>query len=173
MMWTDGSIRIDGIDIRNMDINALRNAIGMALQEAVLFSGTVRENICYGCTSATEDEVTAAAVAAQADGFIRDLPQGYDTVIGQRGVTLSGGQRQRLAIARALLVRPKILILDDSTSALDIETEIKLQDALDPAHSRGAQQHHPHYRGPAHQHRAAGRQHPVARPGPDCSPRPP
>ena len=128
---TDGCIRIDGIDIRSMDINALRNAIGMALQEAVLFSGTVRENICYGCASATDDEVMAAAVAAQADGFIRDLPQGYDTVIGQRGVTLSGGQRQRLAIARALLVRPKILILDDSTSALDIETEIKLQDALD------------------------------------------
>lgn len=103
----------------------------MVLQEAVLFSGTVRDNIRYGAMAATDAEVTAASQAAQAEDFITDLPQGYDTIIGHRGVTLSGGQRQRIAIARALLVKPKVLILDDATSALDIETEIRLQDALE------------------------------------------
>ena len=100
-------------------------------QEPFLFSGTVRDNIRYGRMAADDEEVMAAARAAQVDTFIAELPEGYDTVIGQRGVTLSGGQRQRIAIARALLVKPKVLILDDSTSALDIETEIRLQDALD------------------------------------------
>ncbi len=128
---TSGRITMDGVDIRDLDIQSLRSMIGVVLQEAVLFSGTVRDNIRYGRANATDEEVMAAARAAQADAFITDLTDGYDTVIGQRGVTLSGGQRQRLSIARALLVKPKVLILDDSTSALDIETEIRLQDALD------------------------------------------
>jgi ATP-binding cassette subfamily B multidrug efflux pump len=128
---TAGRITFDGIDVRDLDLHSLRGAIGVALQESVLFSGTVRDNIRYGRMAAGEKEVLASARAAQADEFIAQLPQGYDTLIGQRGVTLSGGQRQRIAIARALLVKPKILILDDSTSALDIETEIRLQDALD------------------------------------------
>lgn len=128
---TNGRIAIDGIDIREINLRALRSAIGVTLQEAVLFSGTVRDNIRYGRADASHEEVLDAARIAQADEFIAGLPDGYDTVIGQRGVTLSGGQRQRIAIARALLVNPKVLILDDSTSALDIETETRLQDALD------------------------------------------
>ena len=126
-----GRITFDGVDVRDLDIHWLRSKVGVVLQEAVLFGGTVRDNIRYGRMAAADDEVIAAARAAQADEFIADLPKGYGTVIGQRGVTLSGGQRQRIAIARALLVKPKVLILDDSTSALDIETEIRLQDALD------------------------------------------
>jgi len=128
---TSGAVRIDGTDVRDVELRSLRSQIGIALQEAVLFTGTVRENITYGRPDATDEEVIAAAKAAQAHRFIESLPDGYDTEIGQRGVTLSGGQRQRIAIARALLVRPKILILDDSTSAVDIETEVRLQDALD------------------------------------------
>jgi ATP-binding cassette subfamily B protein len=128
---TGGRITFDGIDVRELDLHSLRGHIGIALQEAVLFGGTVRENIRYGRTDASEEEVLAAARAAQAHEFIGELADGYDTVIGQRGVTLSGGQRQRLAIARALLVKPKVLILDDSTSAVDVETEVRLQDALD------------------------------------------
>ena len=128
---TGGRITFDGVDVRELDLHALRGQIGIALQEAVLFGGTVRDNIRFGRTTASEEEVLAAAGAAQADEFIRELPQGYETVIGQRGVTLSGGQRQRIAIARALLVKPKVLILDDSTSAVDVETEVRLQDALD------------------------------------------
>jgi ATP-binding cassette subfamily B multidrug efflux pump len=128
---TGGRITFDGVDVRELDLHALRAQIGIALQEAVLFGGTVRDNIRYGRADASADEVLAAARAAQAHEFIQELPQGYDTVIGQRGVTLSGGQRQRIAIARALLVRPKVLILDDSTSAVDVETEVRLQDALD------------------------------------------
>ena len=126
-----GRITVDGIDVRDLDPAELRRVVGIALQEAVLFSGSVADNIRYGRQDASDDEVAAAAKAAQADAFIAELPQGYATPVGQRGVTLSGGQRQRLAIARALLVRPKVLILDDSTSALDIETEVRLQDALD------------------------------------------
>jgi ATP-binding cassette subfamily B protein len=128
---TSGRITFDGIDVGDLDIDWLRSRIGVVLQEAVLFSGTVRDNIRYGRMAATDEDVMAAGRAAQADAFIAELPKGYDTVIGQRGVTLSGGQRQRIAIARALLVKPRVLILDDSTSALDIETEIRLQDALD------------------------------------------
>jgi ATP-binding cassette subfamily B protein len=128
---TAGRITFDNTDLRDLDLQWLRSTVGVVLQEAVLFGGTVRDNIRFGRMTATEEEVRAAARAAQAEAFITGLPQGYDTVIGQRGVTLSGGQRQRIAIARALLVKPKVLILDDSTSALDIETEIRLQDALD------------------------------------------
>jgi ATP-binding cassette subfamily B protein len=128
---TAGRITFDGTDLRDLDLHWLRSMVGVVLQEAVLFSGTVRDNIRYGRSDAGEEAVRNAARAAQAEDFIGGLPQGYDTVIGQRGVTLSGGQRQRIAIARALLVKPKVLILDDSTSALDIETEIRLQDALD------------------------------------------
>jgi len=128
---TAGRVTFDGIDIRDLDLPSLRGAVAVALQEAVLFSGSVRDNIRYGRMNASQEEVTAAARAAQADEFITALPEGYDTVVGQRGVNLSGGQRQRIAIARALLVTPKVLILDDATSALDIETEVRLQDALD------------------------------------------
>jgi len=128
---TSGRITFDGLDLRTLDLHWLRSAIGMVLQETVLFSGTVADNIRYGRAEATDEEVRAAARAAQAEEFIAGLPKGYETVLGQRGVNLSGGQRQRIAIARALLVKPRILILDDSTSALDFETEIRLQDALD------------------------------------------
>jgi len=128
---TAGRVTFDGVDVRDLTIAALRSHIGVALQEAVLFSGTIRDNIRYGRPEASQAEIEAAAAAAQAAEFISALPDGYDTVIGERGTTLSGGQRQRLAIARALVVRPKVLILDDSTSAVDIETEVKLQDALD------------------------------------------
>lgn len=128
---TGGRVTFDGVDVRELQLHSLRGQIGIALQEAVLFGGTIRDNIRYGRADATDEELAAAAEAAQAIEFIAALPDGYDTVIGQRGATLSGGQRQRLAIARALLVKPKVLILDDSTSAVDIETEVKLQDALD------------------------------------------
>jgi len=124
-------VTFDGIDVRDLDPAELRTNIAVALQETVLFSGTIADNIRYGRRNASDAEVKAAARAAQADGFIKAFPDGYATLVGQRGVTLSGGQRQRVAIARALLVKPRVLILDDSTSALDIETEIKLQDALD------------------------------------------
>ncbi|TFH08856.1 MAG: ABC transporter ATP-binding protein [Candidatus Atribacteria bacterium] len=128
---SSGRITFDGIDLRDLSIQSLRANIGMALQEAVLFGGTIRENIAYGQLDATDEDVRKAAQAAQASEFIDTFPGGYDTIVGQRGVTLSGGQRQRIAIARALLVKPQVLILDDSTSAVDIETEVKLQDALD------------------------------------------
>jgi ATP-binding cassette subfamily B multidrug efflux pump len=126
-----GRVTLDGVDVRAMPLDALRSQMGVALQEAVLFSGTVRDNIRYGRPGATDEEVVAAAKAAQAHDFIVAFPEGYDTVLGQRGVNLSGGQRQRIAIARALLVRPKVLILDDSTSAVDVETEAKIETALE------------------------------------------
>jgi len=128
---TSGAVLVDGHDVRTLTLSSLRSQIAIVLQEALLFSGTVRSNIAYGRPDATLDEVKAAAVAAQAAGFIEGLPQGYDTVIGERGVGLSGGQRQRIAIARALLTAPHLLILDDSTSAVDAETETAIQDALD------------------------------------------
>ena len=127
---TEGQILIDGTDIRSVTQQALRSQIAVALQEAILFSGSVRDNIKYGRPEATNNEVIAAAKAAQAHEFITALPDGYDSQIGQRGVNLSGGQKQRLAIARALVAAPAVLILDDSTSAVDVETEAKLQDAL-------------------------------------------
>ncbi len=126
-----GSISIDGHDIRDVTIKSLREQIGIVPQETMLFSTSVRENIRYGRLDATDEEVEAAAKAANADGFIRDLPQGYDTPIGERGLNLSGGQRQRMAIARAILKNPRILILDEATSALDTESEKVVQAALD------------------------------------------
>ena len=125
-----GRVTLDGVDVRDIPLDVLRAQIGIALQETVLFSGTIRDNIRYGRPDATDEEVIAAAKAAQAHEFIMSFPQGYDTVLGQRGVNLSGGQKQRIAIARALLVRPKILILDDSTSAVDVETEAEIEAAL-------------------------------------------
>lgn len=127
---TSGRVTIDGEDVRELDLGALRSQIGIALQEAVLFSGTVRDNIRYGRPEASDEEVVAAAKAAQAHDFIMSFPEGYDTMIGQRGVNLSGGQKQRLAIARALLIKPRILIFDDSTSAVDVETAARLQETL-------------------------------------------
>jgi ATP-binding cassette, subfamily B, multidrug efflux pump len=128
---TGGKVLIDGIDVREVTLNSLRSQIGIVLQETTLFQGSVRENIAYGRPGATLEEVQAAARAAQADDFIKDLPEGYETQVGERGVGLSGGQKQRIAIARALLVDPKILILDDSTSSVDAETEYKIQQALE------------------------------------------
>ncbi len=128
---SEGHITIDGVDIRDLDKETLRRNIGIALQESVLFTGTIRDNIRYGRPDATDAEVITAAKAAQAHEFISELPDGYDTELGQRGVNLSGGQKQRVAIARALLVKPAILILDDSTSSVDVETETKIQEALE------------------------------------------
>jgi len=127
---TGGRVTIDGVDVRDLDQAALRRHIGIALQEAVLFSGTIRDNIRYGRPDAGEAEVVAAARAAQAHDFIAAFPQGYDTELGQRGVNLSGGQKQRIAIARALILKPEVLILDDSTSSVDVETETKIQTEL-------------------------------------------
>jgi len=128
---SEGCVTIDGVDVRNISQDSLLAQVGVALQETVLFSGSVRDNIRYGQPEASEGEVIAAAKAAQAHEFITHLPDGYDTDIAQRGVNLSGGQKQRLAIARALLLKPKILILDDSTSAVDVETETEIQAALE------------------------------------------
>ncbi|HOT92834.1 MAG TPA: ABC transporter ATP-binding protein [Anaerolineae bacterium] len=128
---TGGRVTLDGVDVRDIDQATLRRHIGIALQESVLFSGTIRDNIRYGRPEATDEEVIAAAKAAQAHDFIMEFPDGYDTIVGQRGVNLSGGQKQRIAIARAILVQPAVLILDDSTSAVDVETETKIQEALE------------------------------------------
>jgi ATP-binding cassette subfamily B protein len=125
-----GRILIDGIDLRRIQQDSLLALIGVVPQETILFSGTVRDNIRYGAPQASEAEVVGAAKAAQAHGFILEMPQGYDSHVEARGANLSGGQKQRLAIARALLLRPRILILDDSTSSVDVETETRIQDAL-------------------------------------------
>ncbi|MFQ5855627.1 MAG: ABC transporter ATP-binding protein [Anaerolineae bacterium] len=125
-----GQITIDGVDIRDVRLPSLREQIGIVPQETLLFSTTVRENILYGRLDATEDELTTAAKAANAHEFITDLPEGYDTRVGERGVKLSGGQRQRVAIARALLKNPRILLLDEATSSLDSESEGLVQEAL-------------------------------------------
>ena len=127
---TGGHVTIDGVDVRQIDEAALRSNIGIALQESVLFSGTIADNIRYARPDASDAEVIAAAETAQAHDFISRLPARYDTLIGQRGVNLSGGQKQRIAIARALLIEPVVLILDDTTSAVDVETEARLQEAL-------------------------------------------
>lgn len=127
---SSGRILIDGQDIRHVTLQSLRSQIGIVLQDSTLFTGTIRENIAFGSKHATEEEVVEAAKAAQAHEFILASPQGYDTKVGERGVTLSGGQKQRLAIARALLLDPRILILDDATSSVDTETEHLIQQAF-------------------------------------------
>ena len=130
-MSRKGAILIDGVDIRQVEQDSLLAHVGIVPQETVLFSGTVRDNIRYGRPDARDEEVVAAAKAAQAHEFILDLPDGYDTHVEERGTNLSGGQKQRIAIARALLTNPSILILDDSTSSVDVETETKIQSALE------------------------------------------
>lgn len=127
---SEGAVRIDGQDVRDVTLDSLRSQIGMVLQETMLFGSTVRENIAFGRTDATQEEIEAAARAAAAHNFIMEFPDGYDTEVGERGTTLSGGQRQRVAIARALLLDPRILILDDATSSVDTETEQQIQGAL-------------------------------------------
>ncbi len=125
-----GRLLIDGYDVRDLDLDTLRRQIGVVLQESLLFSATIRENIAFGRPDASEEAIIAAARAANAHDFIMEFPEGYDTVVGERGVTLSGGQRQRIAIARALVLNPRILILDDSTSSVDTQTEHLIQQAL-------------------------------------------
>jgi ATP-binding cassette subfamily B protein len=127
---TQGRITIDGVDVRSVTEDSLLAVVGIVPQESLLFSGSVKDNIRYGLPSASDERVLAAARAAQAHGFIMELEQGYDSWVEQRGANFSGGQRQRIALARALLLRPKILILDDSTSAVDVETETLIQDAI-------------------------------------------
>jgi ATP-binding cassette subfamily B multidrug efflux pump len=127
---TGGRVLVDGVDVREVQLKSLRSQIGIVLQETLLFSDTIRENIAYGRPEAAQAEIEAAARAARAHDFIVEMPAGYDTVVGERGVTLSGGQQQRIAIARALLLNPRILILDDSTSSVDVHTEYLIQEAL-------------------------------------------
>jgi ATP-binding cassette subfamily B multidrug efflux pump len=128
---SEGRITIDGYDLREVQIDSLRSQIGIVLQETTLFAGTIRDNISFGKTDATFDEIEAASKAAAAHEEIIAFPEGYDTPVGERGSTLSGGQKQRVAIARALLLDPRILILDDSTSSVDLATEVEIQKALD------------------------------------------
>jgi subfamily B ATP-binding cassette protein MsbA len=128
---SDGQIALDGADIREFSLRSLRGAFGIVSQETILFHDTVRANIAYGSPGATQEEIQRAATAAYAHGFISALPQGYDTVVGERGTELSGGQRQRLAIARAILKDPPILIFDEATSALDTEAERLVQQAIE------------------------------------------
>ncbi len=127
---TSGSVLVDDVDVRTIDLDSLRRQIGIVAQDNLLFSATIAENIAFGRPDATREEVERAAQLAQAHDFISQMPDGYDTLIGERGVGLSGGQRQRVAIARAILLDPKILILDDSMSAVDAETERLLQAAI-------------------------------------------
>ena len=127
---TSGSITIDGVDVREVTLASLRNNVGIVQQDVFLFSATVEENIAYGAVNATREEVVAAAKAAYLHDFLESLPEGYNTWVGERGLTLSGGQKQRLAIARTILMNPRILIFDDSTSSVDTETEFLIQRAL-------------------------------------------
>jgi ATP-binding cassette subfamily B multidrug efflux pump len=128
---TSGRIMIDGKDIREVTLHSLRSQIGIVMQETTLFATTIRENITFGRSDVSEDEVISAAKAAQAHDFIIQIPNGYDALIGEKGVTLSGGQKQRLAIARSIIHNPRILILDDATSSVDSETEYLIQLAID------------------------------------------
>jgi ATP-binding cassette, subfamily B, multidrug efflux pump len=128
---TEGRVLVDGIDVRDLTLSSLRSQIGIVLQETTLFTGTIRDNIAYGRMDARMDEIIHAAQAAQAHEFIMGFDEGYETVVGERGVGVSGGQKQRIAIARALLLSPRILIMDDSTSSVDAETEYKIQRALE------------------------------------------
>lgn len=126
-----GAVLIDGVDVRDYTLKSLRDALGIVLQDVVLFSGTLRDNLKYGAQNANDAQMIEAAKIAQAHDFIQQMPQGYDTVIGERGVGLSGGQKQRVSIARTLLSKPNILVFDDSTSSVDAETEYQIQQALD------------------------------------------
>ena len=126
-----GSIYIDGVDVRDWGPEALRRHTGVVMQQTTLFSGTIRDNIAYGRPGAPMTEVIAAAKAPQAHDFNMVMPEGYESIVEERGANLCGGQKQRIAIARALLIAPTILILDDSTSAVDMETEARIQDALE------------------------------------------
>ena len=128
---SEGSIHVDGLDIRDLRIADYRRHIGLVLQEPFLFFGTIADNIAYGKPDATRAEIVAAARAAHAHEFILRLPQAYDSLVGERGQGLSGGERQRISIARALLINPRILIMDEATSAVDTETEQEIQKALD------------------------------------------
>ena len=128
---SEGSIRLDGVDIRSLPVAEYRRQIGLVLQEPFLFFGTIADNIAYGRPDASRAEIIAAARAAHAHEFILRLPQGYDSVVGERGQGLSGGERQRISIARALLINPRILILDEATASVDSETEKEIQKALD------------------------------------------
>ncbi|OMF62221.1 ABC transporter ATP-binding protein [Paenibacillus sp. FSL R5-0766] len=127
---SQGEVLVNGVNVRHWDLHDLRSRVSIVLQESILFSGSIRDNICFGRPNATDAELRAAAQAAAADDFIMKLKDGYDTELGQRGVNLSGGQKQRISIARALLMRPEVLILDDSTSAVDLRTEASIQKAL-------------------------------------------
>ena len=127
---TEGTVRVGGADVRQYDLNALRNQVAVVLQKNILFSGTIRENLCWGNQEATQEELEQACKMACADEFIAQFPKGYDTYIEQGGANVSGGQKQRLCIARALLKKPKILILDDSTSAVDTKTDARIRQAL-------------------------------------------
>lgn len=125
-----GSVKLDGRDLRNITLSSLRNQISIVLQDIFLFNGTIAENISYGCKSASIDDIIGAAKIAGAHEFISELPEGYDTITGERGVKLSGGQKQRLSIARAVLRNTPILILDEATASVDVETEAKIQQAI-------------------------------------------
>ena len=127
---TAGAVLLDGIDVRDLGLDPLRRAVGVVAQDPFLFSTTVRDNIAYGVIDATDDDVRAAARLAQAEGFVDELPDGFDTIIGERGYTLSGGQRQRIAIARAVITDPRVLILDEATASVDASTEREIQGAL-------------------------------------------
>ena len=133
---TEGSVLVDGIDVRDMDLYDLRDNIGMAMQDVFLFSDTVEGNIAYGKPDCPFEKVKEAAIMADANHFIEKMPDGYDTIVGERGVGLSGGQKQRISLARALLKDPSILILDDTTSAVDMETESYIQTQLDKIRNR-------------------------------------
>jgi ATP-binding cassette subfamily B protein len=127
---SSGRVIVDGYDVRAVTIHSLRSQIGIVLQESVLFAGTIRENMVFGRPDCPEEEMIAAAQAAQIHDWIIQMPEGYNTAVGERGATLSGGQKQRLAIARALLMNPRILILDDALASVDADTERKIQNAL-------------------------------------------
>jgi ABC-type multidrug transport system fused ATPase/permease subunit len=127
---TRGRVTIDGVDVRDTTVASLRREVGVVLQDPFLFSATVRENIAFARPDATQEQVERAARLAQADEFIAELPYGYDTMIGERGITLSGGQRQRIAIARALILEPRILVLDDATASVDATTEARIRAGL-------------------------------------------
>ena len=152
---TEGTVRVGGVDVRRYDMEVLRNQVSVVLQKNTLFSGTILENLRWGDPEATEEECIQACKAACADEFIDRLPEGYNTRIERGGANVSGGQKQRLCIARALLKHPKVLILDDSTSAVDTATDARIRAGLCPADTR----HHQNNHCPADLQRGACRQH--------------